>query len=121
MVIIETFEADVGIYQSLRESVSIASSSAGLNLSMNTAEVAMVNIILLDDGSPLSDIQINLVNTDKGNLNSPYSNDLGIIELKIEPGFWDMELKLLSDYLLFGQTDLCQYMICFQTQELFLQ
>ncbi len=93
MVIVETFEADIGIYQSLRESVSISSSSAGINSSMNTAEVAMVNIILLDDGSPLSDIQVNLVSAERGTVDSPYSNDLGIIDLKIEPGFWNLELN----------------------------
>ena len=93
MVIVENFESSPGIYESLRQSISISSISAGLNSIMSTAEVAMVNIILSNDGAPLSDIQVNLENTERGSLNSLYSNDLGIIELKIEPDYWNLELN----------------------------
>ena len=93
MIIIETFESEAGIYQSLRQTMSISSSSAGLNSTMNTAEVAMINVILSDDGSPLSDVQVNLVSSERGTVNSLYSDEMGIIELKIEPGFWDLELN----------------------------
>ena len=93
MIIIENFESSPGIYESLRQASSISSTSAGLDSIMSTAEVAMVNIILSDDGAPLPDVQVNLESTERGSLKSLYSNGLGIIELKIEPDYWNLELN----------------------------
>jgi len=93
IVFIENFESSAGIFESLREPIEISNSSAGQNITLSTDEVASLYVVLSDEGTPLSDVRVELMSDAHGSISSPYSDETGRIDLKIEPGIWNIELN----------------------------
>jgi len=93
LVTVDPTETNSGVFESIRELLNVSNTTASQESILITSEVAFTTITLTDGVMPLSNAQLKLTNDILGSFNSPYSDDLGRIELKIEPGMWDVELN----------------------------
>ena len=93
LVTIDSLETNTDVFESIRRLISVTNISAGQSIDLITNEVAKTTIILTNGEIPLSNVQLKLISETLGTTNSPYSDELGMIDLKIEPGMWDVELN----------------------------